>query len=68
MCVQLLPCGHFLCEDCYPKEYCKGSKRPRKADCFYCRQPFAFSEVFRLPVAPQHHDFQDDPKYSKVGG
>ncbi|CAL8465161.1 g4696 [Coccomyxa elongata] len=62
----LLPCGHFLCEDCYPKHYCRGSKRPRKADCFVCRQPFAFSEVFRLPVAPQHHDFRDEPKYSKV--
>ncbi|BDA50767.1 probable E3 ubiquitin-protein ligase SHPRH [Coccomyxa sp. Obi] len=62
----LLPCGHFLCEDCYPKAYHKGSKRPRKANCYVCRQQFAFSEVFRLPVAPQKHDFRDDPKYRKV--
>jgi hypothetical protein len=59
--LQLLPCGHFLCESCHARMHSSAQI------CCFCRKPFNKSEVFRCPVALQPRgEVRDDPKYAKV--
>lgn len=67
-CVQLPPCGHTVCETCYPKWYFKAGKGQKKGTCITCRQVFAFSDVVRAPAAKQRQDadYRDDTKFAQV--
>ena len=57
--VQLLPCGHTMCEACFAQQL--------KRACWFCRKPFGASEVFRCPVALQRQQtVGEDPKYAQV--
>lgn len=62
--LQLLPCGHLMCEECHAKSYPRGMKGgPR---CAFCRKPFAASSAFRCPLQPSRQLRRDDPKYAMV--
>lgn len=62
--LQLLPCGHMMCEECHAKSYPRGMKGgPR---CAFCRKPFAASSAFRCPLQPSRQLRRDDPKYAMV--
>ena len=61
--MQLLPCGHSMCENCYGNTYPRGTKR---LHCVFCRKAFASSAAFRCPVALSHQLRRDDPKYGMV--
>ena len=63
LCVQLLPCGHSMCESCYGNTYPRGTKR---LHCVFCRKAFAPSAAFRCPVALSQQLRRDDPKYAVV--
>lgn len=61
--MQLLPCGHSMCENCYGNTYPRGTKR---LHCVFCRKAFAPSAAFRCPVAMSQQLRRDDPKYATV--
>ena len=64
--MQLLPCGHRMCESCYQTHYNRGMKR---LQCVWCRKPFAASGINAAVICPAgkpQHVRQDDPKYATV--
>ena len=65
--MQLLPCGHRLCENCFDNTYPRGTKR---LQCLFCRKPFnatGANAAFRFSAAASQPHREDDSTYAKVG-